>query len=295
MLWVRCPWIAGTSRHLSVVPCWSRKSRYLRANDGHRRSPRPPLRSTRSPSSDTIFPGTRWVPSAGFEPAHTAPEADALSPELRGRAIGQASGAGLGARTAAVPTGPESAGWAIPTGASVRRPQWPDHGRPPLSCSSDRLQPAFERVGSARRRRPRVVGRSSERADAQANGALPLARRLGRNPARWAAVVAEAAGDLVGVATVEIAGPGFLNLHVDPAFLGAAWPPSRPTTASASPLGRPARVRGRLLGAQRRQGDARRPPAHHGDRRRSLRVLEALGHASSARTTSATGARSSAC
>jgi hypothetical protein len=25
------------------------------------------------------------VPSAGFEPAHTAPEADALSPELRGQ------------------------------------------------------------------------------------------------------------------------------------------------------------------------------------------------------------------
>ncbi len=26
------------------------------------------------------------APSAGFEPAHTAPEADALSPELRGLA-----------------------------------------------------------------------------------------------------------------------------------------------------------------------------------------------------------------
>jgi hypothetical protein len=28
------------------------------------------------------------VPPAGFEPAHTAPEADALSPELRGRGFG---------------------------------------------------------------------------------------------------------------------------------------------------------------------------------------------------------------
>jgi hypothetical protein len=31
--------------------------------------------------------GVRVAPSAGFEPAHTAPEADALSPELRGQGI----------------------------------------------------------------------------------------------------------------------------------------------------------------------------------------------------------------
>src|SRR5215475_9190096 len=30
---------------------------------------------------------SRLAPSAGFEPAHTAPEADALSPELRGREL----------------------------------------------------------------------------------------------------------------------------------------------------------------------------------------------------------------
>ena len=36
----------------------------------------------RSPSEDL----RENAPSAGFEPAHTAPEADALSPELRGRA-----------------------------------------------------------------------------------------------------------------------------------------------------------------------------------------------------------------
>lgn len=33
-----------------------------------------------------VDPVELGVPSAGFEPAHTAPEADALSPELRGRA-----------------------------------------------------------------------------------------------------------------------------------------------------------------------------------------------------------------
>ena len=39
-------------------------------------------RRCRAPAGDE----PRRVPSAGFEPAHTAPEADALSPELRGRA-----------------------------------------------------------------------------------------------------------------------------------------------------------------------------------------------------------------
>src|SRR5579864_1902407 len=35
---------------------------------------------------------SRWAPPAGFEPAHTAPEADALSPELWGlRDVGKAT------------------------------------------------------------------------------------------------------------------------------------------------------------------------------------------------------------
>ena len=55
------------------------------ANRGQRRS----TAVTRPPSHLLITParGARnhRAPSAGFEPAHTAPEADALSPELRGR------------------------------------------------------------------------------------------------------------------------------------------------------------------------------------------------------------------
>ena len=37
----------------------------------------------------TTFVPMFWAPPAGFEPAHTAPEADALSPELRGLGAGE--------------------------------------------------------------------------------------------------------------------------------------------------------------------------------------------------------------
>jgi len=58
-----------------------------------------------------------------------------------------------------------------------------------------------------------------DRADAQANGALALAKQLGRNPRQVAEEVL-AAADLDGVATVELAGPGFLNLTLEAVFLG---------------------------------------------------------------------------
>ncbi|MBO0748055.1 MAG: arginine--tRNA ligase, partial [Acidimicrobiaceae bacterium] len=57
-------------------------------------------------------------------------------------------------------------------------------------------------------------------ADYQANGALPLAKRLGSPPAEVAAKVA-AAAELAGVATVEVAPQGFLNLTLDPRFTAA--------------------------------------------------------------------------
>ncbi|MBV1852797.1 arginine--tRNA ligase [Catellatospora tritici] len=58
--------------------------------------------------------------------------------------------------------------------------------------------------------------RRSQHADFQADGALALARRLGRNPREIAAEVL-AAADLADLATAELAGPGFINvtLHDD--------------------------------------------------------------------------------
>ena len=92
-----------------------------------------------------------------------------------------------------------------------------------LTLLSDRLAPAFALVAAAADGDLGDVDpvvRPSDRADAQANGALPLAKQLGRNPRDVVADVL-AAVDLTGVATAEIAGPGFINLTVDDAFLSS--------------------------------------------------------------------------
>jgi len=63
------------------------------------------------------------------------------------------------------------------------------------------------------------VLRASDHADLQANGALGLAKRLGRNPREVAeAVVAAAALDDV-CRRVEVSGPGFINLVLSDTFL----------------------------------------------------------------------------
>jgi arginyl-tRNA synthetase len=65
------------------------------------------------------------------------------------------------------------------------------------------------------------VLRASDRTDFQANGVMALAKQLGENP-RAVAERIVAALDLDGLATVEIAGPGFLNISVTESALGAA-------------------------------------------------------------------------
>ena len=78
-----------------------------------------------------------------------------------------------------------------------------------------RLQSAFDvlKLGSD------PVLRPSDRSDYQVNGVMGLAKALGRPP-REVADELVAALDLTGLATVEVAGPGFLNLSLTPAFLG---------------------------------------------------------------------------
>ncbi len=73
---------------------------------------------------------------------------------------------------------------------------------------------AYENVDPALRR--------SDRADYQANGALSLAKALGRKPRDVAAAIAEHL-DLSAIADrVEIAGPGYINLTLSQQFLGEA-------------------------------------------------------------------------
>jgi arginyl-tRNA synthetase len=87
----------------------------------------------------------------------------------------------------------------------------------PVSVLSSLLEPTFVVLNGGAAADPMV--RPSDRADAQVNGALPLAKTLGANPRDLAQRVVDAGG-LDGVAdTVEVAGPGFLNVTFSPAFL----------------------------------------------------------------------------
>ena len=87
----------------------------------------------------------------------------------------------------------------------------------PAGALRERLQPAFDSVvpGSD------PVVRPSDRADYQANGVMALAKSLGRPPRELAEQIADAA-DLAGLASMEVAGPGFLNLTLDDAYLATA-------------------------------------------------------------------------
>jgi arginyl-tRNA synthetase len=81
----------------------------------------------------------------------------------------------------------------------------------------ERLQAAFDTVVPG----ADPVLRASDRADFQANGALPLAKEVGRPPRQVAEeVVAAAVLDDV-CSMVEVSGPGFINLTLSDAFVAA--------------------------------------------------------------------------
>ena len=87
----------------------------------------------------------------------------------------------------------------------------------PIAVLTERLQVAFDAIEPG----ADPVVRPSERADFQANGVLPLAKRAGRNPRELAAEIVAAAQLEDVCATVEVAGPGFLNLVLRDDFIAA--------------------------------------------------------------------------
>ncbi len=95
------------------------------------------------------------------------------------------------------------------------------HVADPLSIVSDLLAPVFAEIaGRAPADEPvDPVVRSSDRADAQVNGALPLAKQLGTNPREIAQRVVESDALADVCSEVEIAGPGFINLTFADEFL----------------------------------------------------------------------------
>src|SRR6056297_1189847 len=87
----------------------------------------------------------------------------------------------------------------------------------PISTISMLLEPVFAELNGGEPADPTV--RPSDRADAQVNGALPLAKRVGANPRELAQRVVDSRA-LTDVAShVEIAGPGFVNVTFSPEFL----------------------------------------------------------------------------
>ena len=87
----------------------------------------------------------------------------------------------------------------------------------PLFLLSQRLAGAFAAVAGEQ---CDPVVRPSERADAQVNGALGLAKQIGGTPRDVAARVLDEAGDLSDMVSVaEIAGPGFINVTFQDSFL----------------------------------------------------------------------------
>ncbi len=87
----------------------------------------------------------------------------------------------------------------------------------PIVTTSTLLEPVFAALGGGEPADPTV--RPSDRADAQINGALGLAKRLGVNPRELAQQVVDS-GVLADVAgELEVAGPGFVNVTFSDAFL----------------------------------------------------------------------------
>ncbi len=84
----------------------------------------------------------------------------------------------------------------------------------PLATISDLLEPIFAGLNGGEPADPTV--RPSDRADAQVNGALALAKQIGGNPRDIAEAVVESRRARRAVSELEIAGPGFINVTFSP-------------------------------------------------------------------------------
>lgn len=92
----------------------------------------------------------------------------------------------------------------------------------PLTTLAALLEPVFAELAGTDTDAPAdPTVRPSDRADAQINGALPLAKRLGANPRELAQRIVDS-GVLSDVAAdLEVAGPGFVNVTFSNEFLAS--------------------------------------------------------------------------
>ena len=89
----------------------------------------------------------------------------------------------------------------------------------PIVYVEQRIAAAFAKVGGAAAVGIDTAVRASDRADAQVNGSLALAKAMGLTPREVATKVLEVA-DLNEICSdAEVAGPGFINLTFQNKFL----------------------------------------------------------------------------
>ena len=62
--------------------------------------------------------------------------------------------------------------------------------------------------------------RNRDHGDWATNIAMKLAKRLGTNPRELASEIAGGLGETPGIASVEVAGPGFINIRLEAAAAG---------------------------------------------------------------------------
>ena len=77
--------------------------------------------------------------------------------------------------------------------------------------------------------------KNREHGDWASNIAMKLAKRVGANPRELAVDIADGIRGIVGVASVDVAGPGFINISLDAAAAGA---PARSIVEQGSDYGR---------------------------------------------------------
>ncbi|MCT9818668.1 arginine--tRNA ligase [Microbacterium sp. W1N] len=63
--------------------------------------------------------------------------------------------------------------------------------------------------------------KNRDHGDWASNAAMKLGKAVGGNPREFAQQIADALGDVDGIASVEVAGPGFINIRLDAAAAGA--------------------------------------------------------------------------
>lgn len=81
------------------------------------------------------------------------------------------------------------------------------------------VQHAFEEAGIGDAPIALAPAKNPDFGDFQINGVMGAAKKLKQNPRELAAKVAEALADSQAIATAEVAGPGFINLTLNTAFL----------------------------------------------------------------------------